>query len=63
MKPAIHLGDLDLIASAIEQINSENAAFTQIFQGHFDNFDYQKIINLITKTEEVKNSDDSYSIT
>lgn len=63
MKQALSLGDLDLMATAIEQISIENAIFAQILQGHLDNFDYQKIINLITKLAEVKNSDDSSQLT
>lgn len=63
MKQALSRGDLDLIKTAIEQISSENAVFAQILQGHLDNFDYQKIINLITESEEVKKLDDSDSLT
>jgi hypothetical protein len=63
MKQALSRGDLDLIKSAIEQISSENAVFAQILQSHLDNFDYPKIINLITESEEVKKLDDSDSLT
>lgn len=61
IKQAIRRADLDLIASAIEQIRGQSPAFAQILQSHLDNFDYQKIITLITEIEQGKSSDDSNS--
>jgi PAS domain S-box-containing protein len=57
MKQVIRNADFDLIASTIEEIRNENPAFSQLLQGHLDNFDYQKILSLIAEAEEPKNSD------
>ncbi|MGB8686325.1 MAG: response regulator [Microcoleus sp.] len=53
MKQVIRNADFDLIARTIEEIWSENPAFSQLLQGHLDNFDYQKIINLIAEAEKL----------
>jgi hypothetical protein len=53
IKQVIRSADFDLIARTIEDIRSENPAFAQLLQGHLDNFDYQKIINLIAEAEKL----------
>jgi PAS domain S-box-containing protein len=58
MKQAIRSADFELIATTIEEIRSDNPEFAQILQGHLDNFDYQKILNLIAEAEESNNSDE-----
>jgi PAS domain S-box-containing protein len=58
IKQVIRSADFDLIARTIEEIWSENPAFSELLQGHLDNFDYQKILNLISEAEQSNNSDD-----
>jgi PAS domain S-box-containing protein len=58
MKQVIRNADFDLIARTIEEIWSENPAFSELLQGHLDNFDYQKILILISEAEKSNNSDD-----
>ncbi|NJS09549.1 MAG: response regulator [Microcoleus sp. CSU_2_2] len=58
MKQAIRSADFELIATTIEEIRSDNSEFAQILQGHLDNFDYQKIFNLIAEAEESNNLDE-----
>jgi len=58
IKQVIRNADFDLIARTIEEIWSENPAFSELLQGHLDNFDYQKILNLISEAEQSNNSDD-----
>ncbi len=48
MKQAIRVADLDLMATAIEQVRKENETFADILQNHLDNFDYENILKLIT---------------
>ncbi|HCV32596.1 MAG TPA: hypothetical protein DGO89_22035, partial [Microcoleaceae bacterium UBA9251] len=57
-KQVIRNADFDLIARTIEEIWSENPAFSELLQGHLDNFDYQKILILISEAEKSNNSDD-----
>jgi PAS domain S-box-containing protein len=52
MKQAIRSADLDLIAKTIETIRGDFPELADILQSHLDNFDYQKILNLITEIEE-----------
>jgi hypothetical protein len=58
MRQVIRSADFDLIAMTIEEIRSENPAFAETLHGHLNNFDYQKILNLISEAEESNNSDD-----
>jgi CheY-like chemotaxis protein len=58
IKQVIRSADFDLIARTIEEIWSENPAFSELLQGHLDNFDYQKILILISEAEKSNNSDD-----
>mgnify|MGYP003492891636 CR=1 FL=1 len=58
MKQVIRSADFELIATTIEEIRSDNPEFAQILQGHLDNFDYQKILNLIAEAEESNNLDE-----
>ena len=57
MKQVIRSADFDLIARTIEEIRDAHPEFAEILQGHLDNFDYQKILNLIAETEESDNAD------
>ncbi|XZN93037.1 MAG: response regulator [Microcoleus sp.] len=59
MKQVIRSADLDLIASTIEEIRMIRPEFADILQHHLDNFDYQKIFNLISEEEESQNADES----
>ena len=52
MKQAIRSADFDLIARKIEEIRDAYPELAAILQGHLDNFDYQKILNLIAEGEE-----------
>jgi hypothetical protein len=58
MKQVIRSADFDLIAMTIEELRDAHPEFAEILQGHLDNFDYQKILNLIAETEESKNADE-----
>ncbi|TAG93823.1 MAG: response regulator [Oscillatoriales cyanobacterium] len=58
MRLTIRSADLDLIAKTIEEIRGDHAELADILQSHLDNFDYQKIINLITEMEESENGDE-----
>ncbi|WP_460206948.1 response regulator [Scytonema sp. NUACC21] len=49
MKQAINCADLEVMDSLIAQINSENPYFAQLLQGYLNNFEYKKIINIITQ--------------
>ncbi|MEG4352925.1 response regulator [Microcoleus sp. LAD1_D3] len=57
MKQVIRSADFDLIARTIEEIRDAHPEFAEILQGHLDNFDYQKILNLIAEAEESDNAD------
>jgi PAS domain S-box-containing protein len=57
MKQVIRSADFDLIARTIEEIRDAHPEFAEILQGHLNNFDYQKILNLIAETEESDNAD------
>ncbi len=52
MKLVIRSADFDLIASTIEEIKNDNSEFAKILQDHLDNFDYQKILDLISEADE-----------
>ena len=52
MKQAIRSADFDLIATRIEEIKSENPAFARLLQGYLDNFDYPKILNLMSEAAQ-----------
>jgi PAS domain S-box-containing protein len=58
MRQVIRSADFDLIAATIEEIRADFPEFTQILQGYLDNFDYQKILNLIAEAEESNNADE-----
>ncbi|MGL5065094.1 MAG: response regulator [Microcoleus sp.] len=58
MRQVIRSADFDLIAATIEEVRGEFPEFTQILQGYLDNFDYQKILNLIAEAEESHNADE-----
>ncbi|MEG3898077.1 MULTISPECIES: response regulator [unclassified Microcoleus] len=58
MKQVIRSADFDLIARTIEKIRDAHPEFAEILQGHLDNFDYQKILNLIAEAEESDNADE-----
>ncbi|MEG4585837.1 response regulator [Microcoleus sp. MOSTC5] len=57
IKQVIRSADFDLISRTIEGIRDAHPEFAEILQGHLDNFDYQKIFNVITETEESDNAD------
>ncbi|WP_293128230.1 response regulator [Microcoleus sp. bin38.metabat.b11b12b14.051] len=52
MRQVIRSADFDLIARTIEQIRDDRHEFATLLQGHLDNFDYHKIINLIAEVEK-----------
>ncbi len=56
MKQVIRNADFDLISRTIEEIRDDHPEFAEILQGHLNNFDYQKILNLIAETEESDNA-------
>ncbi|NJK65452.1 MAG: response regulator [Microcoleus sp. SU_5_3] len=58
MKQAIRSADFELIATTIEEISHNFPEFSQTLQNHLDNFDYQKILNLITEANRSNNSDE-----
>ncbi len=58
MKQVIRNADFDLISRTIEEIRDAYPEFSEILQGHLDNFDYQKILNLIAEAEESNNADE-----
>ena len=51
LKQAVRQADFDLIATTIEQIRSDNDGFAEVLLNHLYNFDYQKILDLITEIE------------
>ncbi|MEG4632924.1 response regulator [Microcoleus sp. AR_TQ3_B6] len=57
IKQVIRSADFDLISRTIEEIRDAHPEFATILQGHLDNFDYQKIFNLIAEAEELDNAD------
>jgi CheY-like chemotaxis protein len=57
IKQVIRSADFDLISRTIEEIRDAHPEFATILQGHLDNFDYQKIFNLIAEAEESDNAD------
>ncbi|MFM9263695.1 response regulator [Tychonema sp. BBK16] len=59
MRQVIRSADFDLIANTIEEIRDSHAELANILQGHLDDFDYQKIFNLITVAEELDNADEN----
>jgi PAS domain S-box-containing protein len=58
MRQVVRSADFDLIASTIEEIRSDDPELADILHSHLDNFDYQKIFNLITEVEESDNADE-----
>ncbi|MCC3529122.1 MAG: response regulator [Microcoleus sp. PH2017_22_RUC_O_B] len=58
MRQVIRCADFDLIARTIEEIRDDHPEFAEILQGHLDNFDYQKILNLIAEAEESDRGDE-----
>jgi PAS domain S-box-containing protein len=58
MRQVIRSADFDLIAMTIEEIRDAHPEFAEILQGHLDNFDYQKILNLIAEAEESTRADE-----
>ncbi|MFM9263696.1 response regulator [Tychonema sp. BBK16] len=52
MKGVIRSADFDLIASTIEEIRSDNSEFAEILRSYLDNFEYEKILNLITEADD-----------
>ena len=56
MKQVIRSADFDLIVRTIEEIRDAHPEFAEILQGHLNNFDYQKILNLIAEAEESDNA-------
>ncbi|MEG4069366.1 response regulator [Microcoleus sp. Pol11C2] len=58
MKQVIRSADFDLIVRTIDEIREPHPEFAEILQGHLDNFDYQKILNLIAEAEESDNADE-----
>ena len=58
IRQVIRSADFDLIARTIEEIRDAHFEFAEILQGHLDNFDYQKILNLIAEAEESDNADE-----
>jgi hypothetical protein len=58
MRQVIRSADFDLIARKIEEIRDAHPEFADILQGDLDNFDYQKILNLIAEAEESDNADE-----
>lgn len=58
MRQVIRSADFDLIAKTIEEIRGSHAELADILQSHLDDFDYQKIFNLITEAEELDNADE-----
>jgi len=57
IKEVIRSADFDLIARTIEEIRDAHPEFAEILQSHLDNFDYQKILNLIAEAEESDHAD------
>ena len=57
IKQVIRSADFDLISRTIEGIRDAHPEFAEILQGHLDNFDYQKILNLIAEAEDSDNAD------
>ncbi len=58
MRQVIRSADFDLIAKTIEEIRRDHPEFTDILHGHLDDFNYNKILNLITEVEGVHNADE-----
>ena len=49
LQQALPQGDLDLIATLIEQIRTQNAPLANAIKSCVDNFEYDKILTLLTK--------------
>ncbi|MEG4987472.1 response regulator [Microcoleus sp. BR0-C5] len=58
MKQVIRSADFDLIVRTIDEIREHHPELAEILQGHLDNFDYQKILNLIAEAEDSDNADE-----
>ncbi|MFS8116993.1 MAG: PAS domain S-box protein, partial [Microcoleus sp.] len=51
LKQAVRQADFDLITTTIEQIRSDNDVLAEVLMNHLYNFDYQKILDLMTEIE------------
>ncbi len=51
LKQAVRQADFDLIVTTIEQIRSEHDILAEVLMNHLYNFDYQKILDLMTEIE------------
>jgi predicted ATPase/signal transduction histidine kinase/CheY-like chemotaxis protein/tRNA A-37 threonylcarbamoyl transferase component Bud32 len=49
LQQAIPQGDLELIATIVEQIRTQNAPLAEAIEGCIDNFEYDKVLALITE--------------
>jgi PAS domain S-box-containing protein len=49
LKQAVHQADFDCIAKTIEEIRSDNPIFAEVLMNYLDDFDYQKILDLIAE--------------
>ena len=49
MRQVIRSADFDLIARTIDELRDDHPEFAQVLQDHLDNFDYQKILTLISE--------------
>ncbi len=51
LKQAVRQADFDSIETTIEQIRSDNDVFAEVLMNYLYNFEYQKILDLITEIE------------
>ncbi|MEG3888324.1 ATP-binding protein, partial [Microcoleus sp. herbarium19] len=58
MRLVIRSADFDLIEITIDEIRDAHPEFAEILQGHLDNFDYQKILNLIVEAENFNGTEE-----
>ncbi len=58
MRQVIRSADFDLIGRTIEGIRDAHPEFADILQGYLDNFDYQRILNLILESEKFNSTDE-----
>ncbi|MEG3863790.1 ATP-binding protein, partial [Microcoleus sp. herbarium12] len=56
MRQAIRSADFDLIGRTIDEIRDAYPEFAAILQANLDNFDYQKILNLVSESEKSHNT-------
>ncbi|WP_293337464.1 response regulator [Microcoleus sp. CAWBG58] len=62
MRQVIRSADFDLIEITIEEIRDAHPEFADILQGHLENFDYQKILNLIIEAEKFNSTGDQLTV-